>query len=103
MFIPSRKSGARCSRWLLTSLLLSLIILQACDSSTNDSEVVPPAQIYSDGFLQQFDDPYAEGFSVDVAYFRTFSFDDSTGSSSAAVSDGAGSSPSFFNMSNSPC
>lgn len=89
MYIPSRKSGERHSRWLLASLPLSLVMLQACDSSTKDPVVEPPAQIYSDEFLEQFVDPLADGFGTDVAYFRTLSFDNSSGSSSASVSDGA--------------
>lgn len=89
MFIHSFKSERQFSRLPSIYLALPLIFLQACDSSSTTPEVEPRAVVYSDEFLYQFDNPYADDFGADTAYFRTFSFDDSIGTSSAIVSDGA--------------
>lgn len=90
-------------RWRLPAIVpVTLLVLQACSSSGSPS--APPddpagggdgedtdepvdAVVYPDDFLEGFDDPYADGFDVDSLYVQTFSYSETTGSSSAALED----------------
>ncbi|MFK7857805.1 MAG: hypothetical protein AB8B64_03220 [Granulosicoccus sp.] len=111
MSLRYRNSRIQNPGWLLMSLSLSVALLQACSGSSPQSpettqpaadpattpapadpsnpESTPVAEIYSPEFLSQFDDPFAAGFDANTVFFRTFRFDNSTGSSSADVSDDA--------------